>query len=104
HRSGELKATVSTVSAAIIRKDLGNLAAARAALKKFTCAQLIELSARAGDCFLNGTLPFGDRGHTQTPQQYIETLSATSGLPHVMVKRNMAKIYHALTNLKTVLH
>ena len=85
HRTGELMATVSSVNAGIIRKDLGKLAAARASLKKFTCAQLIELSAKAGEHFLNGTLPFGDKGHTQIAQQYIETLSATSGLPHVMV-------------------
>ena len=104
HRTGELMATVSSVNAGIIRKDLGKLAAARASLKKFTCAELIELSAKAGEHFLNGTLPFGDKGHTQTAQQYIETLSATSGLPHVMVKRNMAKIHHALTNMKTVLN
>jgi hypothetical protein len=104
HRTGDLKATVSSVSAGVIRKDLGKIAAARASLKRFTCAQLIELSAKAGGHFLNGTLPWGDKGHTQTAQQYIETLSATSGLPHVMVKRNMAKIHHALTNMKTVLN
>ena len=104
HRTGELKATVSTVNAGIIRKDLGKVASARAALKKFTCAQLIELSSKAGEHFLNGTLPWGDKGHTQSAQQYIETLSATSGLPHIMVKRNMAKIHHALTNMKTVLN
>src|SRR5690349_8525479 len=104
HRTGDLKATVSSVNAGVIRKDLGKIAAARASLKKFTCAQLIELSAQAGEHFLHGTLPWGDQGHTQTAQQYIETLSATSGLPHVMVKRNMAKIHHALTHLKTVLN
>ena len=104
HRNGDLKATVSSVNAGIIRKDLGKMAHARAALKHFSCGQLIELSAQAGEHFLNGTLPWGDQGHTQTARQYIETLSATSGLPHVMVKRNMAKIHHALTNMKTVLH
>lgn len=104
HRTGELMAVVSSVNAGIIRKDLGKLASARAALKNFTCTQLIELSAKAGEHFLNGTLPFGDKGHTQSAQQYIEKLSATSGLPHVMVKRNMAKIHHALTNMKTVLN
>jgi hypothetical protein len=104
HRTGDLKATVSSVNAGVIRKDLGKIATARASLRRFTCAQLIELSAKAGEHFLNGTLPWGDKGHTQTAQQYIETLSATSGLPHVMVKRNMAKIHHALTNMKTVLN
>src|SRR6185436_3871289 len=72
--------------------------------KKFTVAQLMEISAKAGELFLNGTFPLGDKGHTQTPQQYIETLSSTSGLPHVMVRRNMTKIHYALTHLKEILN
>ena len=104
HRNGQLMAKVSTVNAGIIRKDLSKLAGARAALKKFSCAELIGLSAKAGEHFLNGTLPWGDKGHTQSAQQYVETLSATSGLPHVMVKRNMGKIHHALTHMTTVLN
>jgi acyl-CoA reductase-like NAD-dependent aldehyde dehydrogenase len=104
HRTGQVLATVSQVNAGIVRKDLQRIAEARAVLKKFTVAQLIEISANAGELFLNGTLPFGDKGHTQSAQQYLETLSATSGLPHVMVRRNMAKIHHALTNMRTVLN
>ncbi len=104
HRTGETLAIVSTVNAGIVRKDMQRIGESRAALKKFTVAQLIEISAKAGELFLNGTLPLGDKGHTQSPQQYMETLSATSGLPHVMVKRNMAKIHHALTNMTTVLN
>jgi len=104
HKTGEVRAEVSTVNAGIIRKDLKKLTASRAALKRFTCAQLIELSAKAGDLFLNGTLPLGDGGHTQTAQQYIETLSSTSGLPWNLVRRNMDKIHFALTNLKFVLN
>ncbi len=104
HRTGEVLAYVSQVNAGIIRRDLNRIGEARQALKGFTCDQLIELCAKAGDLFLNGTLPFGDKGHTQTPQQYIETLSRTSGLPHVMVKRNMAKINDALVNMRTVLN
>ena len=104
HRTGEVLATVSQVNAGILRRDISRIGDARAALKKFTCDQLIEISRKAGDIFLNGTLPFGDKGHTQTPQQYIETLSRTSGLPHVMVKMNMMKINDALANMRTVLN
>ncbi len=104
HRTGEVKALVSTVNGGIVKRDLAKIESSRAALKKFSVAQLIELSAKAGDLFLNGTLPFGDRGHTQTPQQYVETLSGTSGLPHVMVRRNMAKLHYALTHLVEVLN
>lgn len=104
HRNGTQLVSISQVNAGIIRKDLARVGESRAALKKFTTAQLLEISAKAGDLFLNGTLPLGDKGHTQSAQQYLETLSATSGLPYVMVRRNMAKIHHALTNLRTVLN
>jgi acyl-CoA reductase-like NAD-dependent aldehyde dehydrogenase len=104
HRTGEVRTVVSQVNAGIIRKDLQRIAGSRAALKKFTVAQLIEISARAGELFLDGTLPLDAAGRTQSAREYVETLSATSGLPHVMVRRNMAKIHHALVNMKTVLH
>jgi acyl-CoA reductase-like NAD-dependent aldehyde dehydrogenase len=104
HRTGETRAVVSSIGAGILRKDFRRLGEARAALKKFTVAQLIELSAKAGDLFLNGTLPLGDRGHTQSADEYVATLSTTSGLPHVMVRRNMAKIHYALTHMAEVLN
>ena len=56
HRTGELKATVSTVNAGIVRKDLQRLSESRAALKKFTVAQLIELSVKALTHVLRGRL------------------------------------------------
>ncbi len=103
-RTGEVKATVSQINAGIVRKDLARVSEAQAALKKFSVAQLIEICAKTGEQFLNGTLPLGDKSHMQSPQQYIGTLSSTSGLPHVMVRRNMEKIHLALTNMKTVLN
>ncbi len=104
HRTGEVKAVVSTVNGGIVKRDLARIGTARAALKRFTVAELIALSAKAGDLFLNGTLPLGDRGHVQSPDDYVATLSVTSGLPHVMVRRNMAKLHYALTHLGEVLN
>jgi acyl-CoA reductase-like NAD-dependent aldehyde dehydrogenase len=104
HRTGEVKATVSTINAGILRKDFKKLGDARAALKRFSVAELIDLSAKAGELFLKGTLPLGDKGHTQSADEYVTTLSATSGLPHVMVRRNMTKIHYALTHLGVILN
>ena len=101
-RNGTTLATVSHVNAGIVRKDLARIAESRAALKKFSVAQLLDICARAGAEFLTGTLPLGQG--RQSPQEYIETLSATSGLPWVMVRRNMAKIQHALTHMPVVLN
>jgi acyl-CoA reductase-like NAD-dependent aldehyde dehydrogenase len=104
YRTGTAMAEVSQVNAGIVRKDLAGIAQARAALKKLTVAELIDICAKAGGLFLNGTLPIGASGVGQSAGQYIETLSATSGLPHVMVRRNMAKIHGALTQMKTILN
>lgn len=104
HSTGQVVALVSQVNAGILKKDLQKIGVARAALRKFTTAQLIEISAKAGEFFLNGTLPLGDKGHTQSADEYVRTLSGTSGLPHVMVRRNMAKIHYALTHVGTVLN
>ena len=104
HGTGEIKASVSQVNAGVVRKDLQRIGESRAVLKRFTIAQLIEICARAGEEFLNGTLPLDDKGGAQSARQYIETLSATSGLPHVMVRRNMSKIHDALTNMKAILN
>jgi aldehyde dehydrogenase family protein len=104
HRTGEIKASVSQVNAGVVRRDLQRIGESRAALKRFTIAQLIKMCARAGEEFLNGTLPFDDKSGAQSARQYIETLSATSGLPHAMVRRNMSKIHDALTNMKAILN
>jgi len=91
------------VNAGIIRKDLARLAESRAALRQATAEQLLEICRRAGEEFLHGTLPLGDRGDTQSPEQFVETLSATSGLPWRLVRRNMDRIHQALVNMRAIL-
>src|SRR5215471_16232699 len=90
-RSGEPLAVISQVNAGVIRKDLARISEAGAALKELSCEKLIGICRSAAEFFLNETLPLGDQGHSQTPAQYTETLSATSGLPYVMVRRNSQK-------------
>ena len=104
HRTGNAFTSISQVNAGIIRKDLARVHESRAALKRFSTVQLLEICSRAGEEFLKGTLPLGDKGHPQSAEDYVRTLCATSGLPHVMVRRNMAKIHHALTNMRMILN
>ena len=103
-RTGEALARLSQVNAGIIRKDLARISEARSALMQFSCDRLLEICHQAAGLFLNESLPLGDQGHTQTPQQYVETLSATSGLPFVMVRRNMEKVASALRQMRTILN
>jgi acyl-CoA reductase-like NAD-dependent aldehyde dehydrogenase len=103
-RTGEPLAHLSQVNAGVIRKDLARISESRSALKQLPCDRLLEICRQAAGRFLNETLPLGDQGHTQSPQQYVETLSATSGLPFVMVRRNMEKIASALLQMRTILN
>jgi acyl-CoA reductase-like NAD-dependent aldehyde dehydrogenase len=96
-RAGEVRANVSVVNAGIIRKDLTKIAGSRDALRKFSHRQLIEMSKRAADLFLTAELA------GMSAQQYLETLSSTSGLPHVMVRRNMNRIHGMMSNMDAVL-
>ena len=103
-RSGKALARLSQVNAGIIRKDLARVGEAQSALRQLSCERLLQICRQAAGIFVNDALPLGDQGHTQTPQQYVETLSATSGLPFVMVRRNMEKIATALRQMPTILN
>lgn len=102
-RTGAPVARVSQVNAGIIRKDMAKIGQAKAALKKFTCAELIAMTTKAGELFLHGTVPLGDQGHQQSRQDYIATLSSTSGLPHVLIRRNMTRIHAAMSAMEKML-
>jgi hypothetical protein len=95
-RSGEAVATVSQVNAGLIRRDLRKVS--RQSLQEIPIARLIEIYAEAGELFLNGTVG------GLSPQDYIDALSETSGLPHALVRRNMGKIHQVFTELPTILN
>jgi acyl-CoA reductase-like NAD-dependent aldehyde dehydrogenase len=101
-RTGEVLARVSHVNAGIVRRDLARADAAAAALRKLPAARLVECCAAAAEQFLNGTLPLGDGG-AQSPAAYVEMLGRTSGLPHVLIRRNMQRLHAALSQMDVVL-
>ncbi len=101
HRTREPFVEISQANAGLIRRDLLTQHASKEALTKFSTKELIEISARAADFFLNDTLPLGDV--LQSPQDYVEQLSATTGMPYVFVRKNMSKIFSALSEMQSVL-
>ena len=96
-------AGLSQANAGLVRRDLleERQAEMRAALDAFTVRQLVDISRRAAASFTKDTLPVGD--DAQTPDDYVRQLSATTGLPHVLVRRNMEKIRGVLADIETVL-
>jgi hypothetical protein len=98
--TGEPVATVSQANAGLIRRDLRRTS--RDALRAVPVARLLALSAEAGRLFMEADLPLGE-GQPQSPDAYIQALSASSGLSHALVRRNMAKIYQVFTEMPTIL-
>ena len=94
---------VSQANPGLVRRDLleDQQQAMRAALLPFSMRELVALSARAAELFMTATLPLGEG--TQTPDEYVRQLSATTGLPHVMVRKNMEKIRAAMGDASRVL-
>src|SRR5512145_589935 len=103
HRTRETFAEMSQVNPGIIRRELRDetQAEARAALAKIPFDRLLDMCSAAADIFLNDTLPLGDG--QQSPDEYVQQLSATTGMPHVMVRRNMTKIAGVMKEMRTVL-
>lgn len=104
YRDGTTRATLSQVNPGVIRRDLQNISSARNKLQNFSTQELIAICKKAGDLFLHASLPLGTGKHLQSAQEYWETLSSTSGLPHVMVRKNMEKIHYALCNMDVILN
>ncbi len=102
HQTGELFVEVSQANPGLIRRDLRDQATLHSQLAHHSTAELVEICRRAAEHFLNGTLPI-DRG-PQTPEDYVRQVSATTGLPHVMVRKNMLKIRSMLAEMESVLN
>ena len=103
-RTREPLVTMSQANVGLIKRDLLKQAEARALLLKIPVAELVTMANRAADHFLNDTLPLDpESGSTQTPQQYIEQVSATTGMPFSNVRRNMLKVHGVLDKVEEVL-
>src|SRR3982751_3693658 len=103
-RTREPFVSMSQANVGLIRRDLLTQADARAALQKIPAADLVAKAARAADHFLNDTLPLDvESGTMQTPQQYIEQVTATTGMPFSNVRRNMLKVHGVLSKVDEVL-
>lgn len=103
-RTREPLVAMSQANGGLIRRDLLGQAAARARLGAMPVAALIEAAHRAADAFVHDTLPLDpESGRAQSPQGYIEQVTATTGMPWASVRRNMAKVHGVLSRVEEVL-
>jgi hypothetical protein len=102
HRTRELFVEISQANVGLIRRDLLDQESARVVLAQFSTAELVAMCARAANHFVNDALPLGDE--LQTPEDYVKQVSATTGLPHVLARRNMQKIRSMFAEMENVLN
>src|SRR6185295_16379206 len=103
YRTREPFVEISQANAGLIRRDLRpeRLASAREQLTRMPFDRLVAMCAQAADHFLDDTLPLGDG--EQSPADYVLQLSATTGMPHALVRRNMQRVAGVMREMRTVL-
>jgi acyl-CoA reductase-like NAD-dependent aldehyde dehydrogenase len=96
--------SMSLANVGLIRRDLMRQAEARARLQAVPVADLVAAARRAAEIFMHDTLPLDEAaGQVQTPQDYVEQVTATTGMPWASVRRNMAKVHGVLSSVDEVL-
>ena len=99
--TGEVMAQIHQANAGLVKMDMRKSAQARARLREFMPDALIDMCVKAADLFLAAELPLGNG--TQTPDQFCEIQSATTGLPLNMARANMSKVAFVLKNMRKTL-
>jgi hypothetical protein len=103
HRDGALLARVGQANPGILRRDLRKVRERAQALRRIPIERLFAICAEAAEHFVSGTLPLGgEDGATQSPVEYVRSLSSTSGLPHALVHKNVHKIAGVLTDMPKI--
>lgn len=102
-RGGAPIARISQANAGLIRRDARRFGQAASALRKIPCRKLLDICADAAGRFLNDDLPLGKENSSQSPDDYLQSIGATCGLPHALIRMNMNKIAQVLTEAPAIL-
>jgi acyl-CoA reductase-like NAD-dependent aldehyde dehydrogenase len=99
--TGEPIARVSRANGGLIQRDARKAQAARDALRDIPIDDLIARAGRAGELYMNATLPMGDGA--QSPDEFVHAQSASTGLPEHMCRANMKKNAFVLGEMRNIL-
>ncbi|MDA8016775.1 MAG: aldehyde dehydrogenase [Thermoanaerobaculia bacterium] len=103
-RTGAPVAEMSQAIPGLVSRDLGRAAERRRILDAIPVAQLIEICHRAGELFGTGELPLFPGSDVRFgPDDYLQHLTATTGMPLALGRANLDKIVHVMTGIEGVL-
>jgi acyl-CoA reductase-like NAD-dependent aldehyde dehydrogenase len=100
--TGEPIANVSRANGGLIQRDMRKAPRAREVLRDIPIDELIGRARKAGDLYMDATLPIGDG--TQTPDEFVRAQSASTGLPERMCRANMKKNAFVLAEMRRILN
>lgn len=100
-RTGAPVAQVSQANRGLIAKDLGAAKKNQHILQTLSSSQLLAICKKAAQLFTEAELPLGD--DLQSAEDYIHHLSATTGMPEALCRKNMGKMSHVLNEMEQVL-
>ncbi len=98
HATGSLVARVSMANAGLISRDVHRMD--YSVLDAFSMRELIAICKKAAGLFMSATLPLGDA--TQSFDEYISQLSATTGMPCTYCRQNAQKIHRVLDEMNLI--
>jgi acyl-CoA reductase-like NAD-dependent aldehyde dehydrogenase len=99
--TGEPIANVSRANGGLIQRDMRKAARAREVLRDIPIEELIARAGKAGELYMNATLPIGDG--SQSPEEFARAQSASTGLPERMCRANMKKNGFVLAEMRRIL-
>src|SRR6186997_1733977 len=99
--TGEPIATVSRANGGMIQRDARKAQRARDVLREIPILELIDRAGKAGELYMNATLPMGTG--TQSPDEFARAQSASTGLPERMCRANMKKNGFVLAEMRRIL-
>ena len=100
-KTGEPLVEVSQANRGLIAKDLLDIALQKEVLRQHSVAELLSICKAAARLFTTATLPLD--GTVQSPGDYIQQVSGTTGMPEALCEQNLLKIQGVLENIDTVL-
>ncbi len=100
-KTGEPLVEVSQANRGLIAKDLLDIGLQKEVLGQRSAAELISICKEAARLFATETLPLD--GTVQSPADYIQQVSGTTGMPGALCEQNLFKIQGVLENIDTVL-
>ena len=100
-QTGEPLAVVSQANRGLIAKDLHQAKDNKQVLEDLSISELLAICKKAANLFMESELPLDDT--LQSPDDYIQQVSGTTGLPQNLCRKNMGKIRLVLDEMEAVL-